>query len=235
METHTKMSKVQMNPALVGSTVVLVANEINVSIFSQLWLHKNEVILEQEFTPETVISPGAVFVPTERFVLTVLPNRLQLQIVSPERVDAYDDVQRVLGSILRLLPHTPFTAIGLNFDGVLPPSAERAFSEWNPAMFAVPALAEVIPADAENRRFGCYFSFDTLGFRAKVDIKPIQTEVVSPAPPAGSPTGQELMLVSCNFHCDLQGEKRNDIALEVLMKWQSVHSKASGILVRLSQ
>lgn len=142
------------NAALVGASAVLTGNVVNVSIFKEVWLERHDIIRKDEYTSDTLVSPGAVRISTASFELTILLNRIQLRFLPPGYDRAKSDVLRVLGGIAELLPHTPYTGLGLNFHYVLAPPAGGDFWQWNPAVFAAPWALAIDKGDGGSPRFG---------------------------------------------------------------------------------
>ena len=155
------------------SSTVLVANDVNVSIFKSAWFGRNQVISEDEMLDDVLISPGIVQIPTRNFQVIIVPNRIQF-FLPPQRFDVgQQEIDRVLGTIVRLLPHTPYTAIGLNFEYIVTPPSADTFYEWNRKWFSAPLVEKFPEAKDKTSRFGSYFSMDSLEMRLKIDIKPV--------------------------------------------------------------
>lgn len=207
----------------VGSTVVLIAQEINVPILSQLWLVKNGIVEESEFREGSLFTPNLVFVKAEKFELTALPDRIQLVFRELRGAEPSAYIERVAGGIVRALPHTPFSAMGLNFEFSCRPPAGELYSEWNRRTCLCPLVMGVPESHEDGARFGGYFSVDTLGYRARIDAKP-----ACPAS-ASFPSDNEFLQVAFNFHRDLPPDSAHSI-IELLKDWHSVQSKAQKIL-----
>ena len=103
--------------------------------------------------------------------LLVAPSQLQFT-PNPQIADQQSLIEQKVGGIVGLLPHTPFTAIGLNFawsvndDGVTTRRLTRElfFKDNGPLHRRF---------DTEDAQFGAYFSRDFRGCREKLDIKPV--------------------------------------------------------------
>jgi hypothetical protein len=210
---------------LFEANIVLVANELNVSIFNQLWLVRNGVLEEGDFGPGTVISPPAVVIPTPHFQLTFIADRVQVEFT--DDLSGADAARIAVEKILQKLPHTPFVALGVNFvlgQGV---HGKDSFAAWNQRLFMAPSLAELPLGD--RARFGAYFSFDEEGFRAKVDVKPVpaaQFSFLSQTPFAND---AEMMVSHVNFHRDLPRETAAQDAIQSLNQWPKLFAKAKSI------
>jgi hypothetical protein len=104
-------------------------------------------------------------------------------------------VQETIGRIVEMLPHTPYRALGLNFTWHLTPDGGdvAALSRW---LFFIPGRPLFRDFDAPDASFGAYLSRNLLGFRLKLDVKPVTV------PPSGTEAAQRLQLLY-TFHADL--------------------------------
>jgi hypothetical protein len=99
--------------------IVVVAKNLNPSIFNQLWLVNNKIFSEDDFMSDSFFTPAAVSVQTKDIQLLIVPDRLQLTFI-----DITDDeiiINNVLRKIINLLHHTPYIAIGFNFELIIKP------------------------------------------------------------------------------------------------------------------
>ncbi len=194
-----------------GFTAVVTAANLNPTIFTQFWLTKFGILKENDFQkPGSLFSPLAVNVNAEGFSLLVVPERIQIGFTSFEfAVKAGQKTLRsTIGKIVKELPHTPFGAVGFNFEWLLIPNKpnemkriERNFflSEYNPL------LKEFKGRDSH---FGCYLSKDVGWARLKLDIKPITL----------SKEGAGLQL-AFNYNTDLEGENKGKTVCSFLENW----------------
>ncbi len=156
----------------VGANVVIVARQFNPSVFSQLWLVRNGIVGEEEFSAGCLFSDDVAKIESRDFGLLVIPPQLQFH----PRVAAECEADLVLGkmgAIVQTLPHTPYLAVGLNFvwhvwpeDGDLHASSRSLFLRRSGPFFDV-------FGDAEDTLFGAYVSKAVLGCRLRLDVKPI--------------------------------------------------------------
>ena len=223
--------KISDAPLLIHANAVLVANELNVSVFNQLWLVKNGIVAEEDFGPGMIISQAAVVIPARKFLLTVLPDRVQLQ-PKGEFADG-TAISTVFGKLLSLLPHTPFMALGFNFSLVFGPRDTAAFGGWNRRCFSAPILERLALSEDNKPCFGAYFSYDDAGFRAKIDIKPGPAVQFPNVVEAGYPKEAQVMIAGFNFHRDLPADNAAGVALELLPKWAQLFERAHEIAVTL--
>ncbi len=216
---------------LVSATAVVVANHFNLSIFQPMWFLRNGVLREEELTQNVLISPGVVAIPTSDFFLTLLPERLQMQILQRAYPNATAELLRVIGGIVRLLPHTPYAAIGFNFDVTVSPPDGRPFGEWNREGFLVPRMANVAGAASANARFGGYASYDLNGGRLKINIVPVKL------PQPGLGTNEqgvgEHMHATFNYHTDVPQPPEPDFVVGRLEIWESVFDEVRNVLTNI--
>ena len=104
---------------------VLVANQFNLSIFSQMWLAKQGVLdAEGTVNPGSIFSDNVVQVVTPSFLLLVFLEQLQFAVSVP-----HDQQQSLvtgkLGKLVQAAPHVPYSALGLNFYWHLIPEGEE--------------------------------------------------------------------------------------------------------------
>ncbi len=207
---------------LVGSNLVITAHHFNPSIFSQLWLVRNSILQEDEFAPGCVFSDQGANVEAQEFGLLVVPPQLQFVPKVPQDRQG-DLVVSKVGKIVEVLPHTPFTAVGMNFfwqvepqDADVPALTRSLFYESDRGLYRL--------FDTEDARFGAYFSKDVLGCRLKLDVKPIihQTE----------DEPRELVQFAFNFHLDLPKEGNNIIPRieQHLQIWDEAGAEAARIV-----
>lgn len=222
-----------MSANLTACSAVLVAHDVNMSIFKPVWLGRQEILTEEELTGEVIVTPALVRIPTDRFELLILPDRIQMR--PAQKCDkAQASLLRVLGGIVTKLPHTPFTALGLNFEYMIRPSEGVDFGERNEEQFAAAFSRGSTPEAQEDIRFGAYFALDVLGMRLRADFKPVQVESRVDAEGLESPAPCEAMRAKFNFHRDLvaPGSELPASAgeiLEMLGAWDSAAAYVSGL------
>ncbi len=192
-----------------GSVVVIVAQQFNPTVLSQLWLVRNGVLGEEDIQKGSIFTDMVVQVRSPQFNLFMINEQLQFVPIA-----AVEQQQQILieklGPIVHKLPHTPYRALGLNFvwhltpdDGDMPRLTRELF-----AMPDRPLFKKFITSDA---RFGAYLSKDFEGFRLKLDIKPVNL-----AAPTDAAEGH--LQFAFNFHCDIGDEGASKIT-ERLARW----------------
>ena len=98
----------------VNSNIVVIANDVNLSIFKPSWLYKHEIVLDNEIIEGCVITPITIQIPTKQYNLSLLQNRIQLSFTETCENETVL-IKKVLCKIITVLPETPYTAVGLNF------------------------------------------------------------------------------------------------------------------------
>lgn len=211
-----------MSVQMTQSNVVVVANQFNPSIFSQVWLIKNDILSEDDFRQDCVFAPMLAQVHSQEFNLMVVPDQLQF---APRlhREKGGDLILAKVGKIVESLPHTPYVAVGLNFNWLIDPEDEGVgtFSRHLFYREDIPLYPEF---DVEDARFGGYLSRDILGCRLKLDIKPVIIEQ------AGTEEKKELIKFAFNFHRPLCENNRVEHILDHLRRWDEAYVLAGKII-----
>jgi len=214
-----------MESKLANTNVVVTAHNINPTVFSQRWLADNNIVQPDELTGSLIITPQLVSVDADRFALLVVPDRLQLTVKTPD----VDEQARLVGRVAKIatiLPHTPYNALGLNLIWLLSPEREP-FDAFLRRLFWRPDDALYKAFDHEDARCGVYLSMNVLGFRLKLDAKPIHIEPVPEKP--------EYLHLAFNFHMDVSGGEGANSIVEAVGKWPEVHQMASDLLSRIEE
>jgi hypothetical protein len=217
-----------MRRELIGSSVVIVAQNFNPSVAGQLWLVRNGVLGEGDFLPGCIFTDLLVQVRARRFSLLLTPEQIQFVPAAGDE-DAVRLTQEAIGRVVRALPHTPYRALGLNFTWHLTPEGGDV-AALSRRLFFVPGRPLFRDFDAPDASFGAYLSRDLLGFRLKLDVKPVAGQ--SPEHAA-----EQRLQFLYNFHADLpdggeaaarieQHLRRWHEAAEVA--WRSAHSVGEG-------
>lgn len=208
-----------MKKVMENLSVVVIAKDFNLSIMKPLWLVRNQIFREKELEGDIVITPPALQIPSPNFQFMALPDRVQIAISRPYDA-AESHIKRVIGGIVTVLPHTPYTAVGFNFHYLAAPESVDTKGNWERDLFAAAFSNEVPGAKQVDARFGSYLSFDAIGSRLKIDIKPTNAaDKVGLICEAWKP-GQELVRIHFNFHTDLTNADEPARAVtEKLEKW----------------
>ena len=208
------------NVELVNENVVILANQFNLSIMNQHWLIENCIITQDDLQDGYTFTPVFALAKTKFFQLTVVPERLQIDL-NPKTEKKIELIKSKIGTIVDKLPHTPFTALGFNFDYFLT-TEDSSVEKYTRLLFFKPDSPLSSQFDEENAKFGGYFSKDVSGFRLKLDIKPISIK-------SKDKTMDKIQL-AFNFHLDLVGNDKAKTILKYLAKWDSMASITKDIV-----
>jgi hypothetical protein len=203
-----------------GTAAVVVARHFNPSIVSQIWLVRNGLLAADDFLQEgSLYSEFLVQVRSRIFNMLVAPE--QLQFVPEGSPEGHQTLAlEKLGIIVRTLPHTPYRAIGLNFSWHLTPSAgdvravtRRLFYRSEEPLYA--------HFQDDNANYGGYLSKDFVGFRLRLEIRPIIVQ---------SETGREDRIqFAFNFHRDVADGGAAEIE-DALRRWDEARCEAERII-----
>lgn len=206
-----------MSVESVGQNSIVVANQVNPTIFTPTWLAGNVLESADVIQPGAIVSPQFVQLQTADFHLLVLPERIQ---VTPRcSGNRQGEVaRRIMGGIVHKLEHTPYTAAGLNFQFLIRFPADE-FSQRVRTLFR----HNNPPArffDAPDALFGAYYSQDYLGCRLKLSIKPGTVP--------GNPD-DKLVEMDFNFHKEVAGADAVAKIDALLSQWDDARRLANEI------
>lgn len=186
-----------MERSLNSSNVVINANVFNPSVFRESFLADRGVL-----SPEGKLEPGFIFsdqvvsVPTKDFTLLVVAQQLQLVLVQSVRANSHEIVRSVIPPIVEELPHTPYTAAGINFVWFVVPEETLAVVTRRLFPNARSIFGDVF--DVPDACFGYFASKDLDGVRLRADVKPVIVEE--------DKQRREVIQCVLNFHMDLAGQ-----------------------------
>ncbi|HZZ77533.1 MAG TPA: hypothetical protein VFE62_03385 [Gemmataceae bacterium] len=203
----------------IGAATVVVAQQFNPSVFNQLWLVRHGLLVEGDFLPGCLFTDVLVQVRSRQFHLLVVPEQLQF-VPNVSLQDQQQVISDKVGTIATTLPHTPFKALGLNFDwhltphdGDVPRFTRQLFFREDRPLFQ--------RFSGEDARYGGYLSKDVLGFRLKLDVKPIIAQI-------GDQTEHRVQF-AFNYHADLGDNPSQQIA-QHLARWNEVRAETEAII-----
>jgi hypothetical protein len=207
-----------------GSAVVLAAQQFNPTIFTQIWLVDQGILAKDDFLEGSLFSDFVVQVRSKIFQMLVIPEQLQfVPSVIPEQQQSL--LQDKLATIVKLLPQTPYKALGLNFAWHLAPAdgnMERLCRE----LFFVPDRPLYKLFDAQDSHYGAYLSMNFPPFRLKLDIKP--TVIIA------KDKQERRLLFSFNFHADL-GNRAPDQIIDALGYWDKAVQQTERVVDAVEQ
>ncbi len=211
---------------IIKSNIVVVAENLNPSIFRETWLVKEHVFTEGEIEQGSFFSSVSVNVLTPNVELLIVPERLQLTFKTNEKQD--EIIMNIIGNIAEALPHTPYKAIGINFHWILELSDQSKLPKVTQEMF----LSEENPLrnifDTEDTIVGVYLSKDELEMRLKLNVKPIKG--------SGINVGKEALQFNFNFDKSINNpERATGIVLETIDKWLAAKAISENIVKEVSK
>lgn len=200
------------NISLKDCNVVIIANTFNVAIMNSVWLYKNGIFTEEELQGCTSF-PVTVQLQTNRFHFNLVPDRLQFTL-KPEVTNKKGLIKEKIGTLVNTLPHTPFTAAGLNFTYHITPVGENVqslsrqlFHNENSALF------EGNDIDNGDLKFGGYFSKDWHETRFRLDAKPVNVK-------EGSENIEKIKFAyNFNINLDQHADNNEKIMTDLFEKW----------------
>jgi hypothetical protein len=210
---------------LILENVVVIARNLNPSLFSQLWLVKQKIVNEEDFAPNCTFSQFFTQVFTPDFQLLVVPDRLQFTLTEKSK-DNTEFIKEKVGTIIRNIPHTPYKAVGTNFNWFVVPDPPVDFVEFMHKLFVkqeIPIYDQFSESDA---RFGAYLSKDIFGARLRLDIKPVR-----PTDPEKYNNVNEMLQLVFNYQLDLaEGVRIIDTMLEFLDQWNQMKNYSEKLV-----
>jgi len=210
-----------MNLGLPEASAVVVANQFNLSIVTQYWLIKHEIISEKDFKENCIFSPGFSDIRTDYLQFILTPQSLTFSPLLDDSEKQAELANNKLGSIIRLLPETPYSALGINFVWHVDPE-QISVNEIGRNLFFKEKSPLFKEFDNKDAKFGAYMSKDILGFRLKLDIKPTLITL-------DGALCSRLRFVF-NYHLNLTVEDKIQSISESLSKWKESKDLAIQML-----
>ncbi|HQM80503.1 MAG TPA: hypothetical protein PLX02_02670 [Syntrophorhabdaceae bacterium] len=208
---------------LVEDNIVVVAQNLNPSIFNQLWLVKQNIFAEEEIKTGSFFTPAAVNIMATDFDLLIVPERMQLTF--HVHMNQSNIAKRIIGAIVVALPHTPYKALGFNFGWMSLPLDEKMFPNHLREIFVSPKNPLSTFFQEEDSRFGIYMSKNIDMMRLRLDIKPVTIF---------GEERKEALQFTLNFHKDLTEDSVNKI-LASLENWSSAWEISNSIVQKVSK
>jgi hypothetical protein len=202
--------------------IVLTAQSFNPSIFTESWLTNNKIISPGSFVGVRVFAPEVAQFQTQEAQVLVIPPQMQVAF-SIHGVSGECNLQRgIITHTVELLPHTPYRALGLNFDYFVEPAGQD-FNTYNRRLLGTGDYQLVQEFSQPDAKFGRYFSKDHGEGRLRLDIKPVK----------GGPSNKDLLQFSFNFHYEvvrIDQSKRAQKLIELISAWDSLRKYAEQLL-----
>jgi len=180
-----------------------------------------------------LVTPAVNVFPAEKFELMILPERVQMRFHPKGYPTAQEELKRVIGGIIRVLPHTPYAAMGFNIDFRVCEPVGIDFAKWNRQLFTAEASSRITDSADNAARFGCYVSFNSLGGRMKINMLPVHEQQVANTPSGMSSSEADSVQVAFNFHTDIVQPPSTELMVQVLDRWDNVFDLCSEIMRRI--
>ncbi len=198
---------------LVNCNTVIIASTFSVNTLNSVWLYKNKIFTEKELREARHLAM-ILEVQTNNFHLQIIPDRLQFTI-SPKYKNTTKLLLSKIGNLIKLLPHTSFLAVGLNFTYHVAP-LDKDICKLSRSLFCNEKSKLFNDFKEQNVRFGGYFSKDVLGTRFRLAAKPIEVE--------NKNIKKEILQFSYNFNLALTQNDNYNKVIDLFSKWNMAKS-----------
>ena len=210
------------------SSIVLTAQSFNPSVFTETWLSEYRVLPADKLVGVRIFAPQVAQFQASQVQVLVAPPKMQITFPILAEGEDHELACGIASRTVELLPHTPYKALGLNFDYFVPSPEGQDFNEYDRVLFgdgASKLLAEFRTPDA---KFGRYFSKAFGDARLKVDVKPVKA----------GPQNKDLLQFSLNFHHALPEvplEERAKLLLRMISTWGKLRNYSERLVELGSQ
>lgn len=161
-----------MSFELIGHNVVILANAFNPTIINQLWLVRHAILTEDDPIIGSAFTPVFANVKSRRFEMLFVSDRVQFT----PNLDEHDRVglaRDVLRRLVRALPETPYTAIGINMTFAIKPLQGVSMERLSRSLFHRDSIPICRYFNAPDAKCGFYASQDFEGCRLRCEVKPV--------------------------------------------------------------
>ncbi|MBL8695033.1 MAG: hypothetical protein JNJ88_13145 [Planctomycetes bacterium] len=203
-----------------GAALIVVARNLNPSIFSQIWL-VDEGLVDHgcAFDTPSVTAQEMSQHSFQELQFLALPDRFQITFTSVD--DKTGTRATTLASkIVEKLPHTPFRAIGINFEYVI-----RSTSEFERSLIRWPAESVAAPFSSSTARLGVIAVGSVKEAKLTLEMRP------------GEEAGEKTALIKFNFHFDLPERPKNsriEALASALAQWTDLRRDSLAIAEEIS-
>lgn len=173
--------------------IVVTAQSFNPTIFTETWLSENGVLSPDSLEGVRVFSPEVAQFQTPEVRVQIIAPKMQISFRIHNVSGNFEVPLKIPARTFELLPHTPYQALGLNFDYYVLPPEDQDFFSYNRSLLGTGDYRLLEEFSTSNARFGRYFSKDYGDARLRLDIKPVK----------GGPDNRDLIQFSFNFHFDV--------------------------------
>ena len=207
--------------ALAG--IVITAQTFNPSLFTETWLTQNNIVPADAFVGLRVFSSEVAQFQTSELQVLIVPPMMQITF-GIHGDDAESDLPlQIAKRTVELLPHTPYQALGLNFNFFVAPPNGQDFNEYNHTLLGNGDNSLLQEFSSPDTKFGRYFSKDHDEARLKLDVKPVQV----------GPEKKDLLQFSFNFHHEVSQLGPEDSVMKLtqaIENWTSLHHYAKRLV-----
>lgn len=203
--------------------IVLTAQSFNPSIFTETWLDKNGILSADSLDGMRVFSPEVSQFQMKECQVLVIPPKLQITFRIHQIAGEFEVQRNIASRTVELLPHTPYQALGLNFDFFVSFPDEKDFNAYNRALLGTGDYHLLQEFSAADAKFGRYFSKDHGDARLRLDIKPVK----------GGPHNKDLLQFSFNFHHnvrELDLSERAKRLIDFIAAWASLRDYSQRLV-----
>jgi hypothetical protein len=203
--------------------IVLTAQTFNPSIFTETWLVQNGLVTADAIVGTRIFLPEGAQFQTQGLQVMVVPPMLQVVFGIAGQGEMADAARAFAAKVIQLLPHTPFQALGLNFDYFVRAPDGEDFGRYNRSLLGTGNIGLLSEYSAADARFGRYFSINRGDARVRLEVKPVQA----------GPDTKELLQFSFNFHheaSNLISSERPGKLIECLTGWPACHEYANRLV-----
>lgn len=200
--------------------LIVTANNFNVTLVTQLWLVNNRIVLENEFVNPAMFTPGLVQVTSPKFQLLVIPNQVQFTPTCEEAEKQQLIVDR-LGEFINLLPHTPYTALGVNFVWHYKPPDNSSVAKIGRRLFFKEGTPLARAFATDDAKYGAYFSKDAIGFRLNLSTTPVDHLR------HGAERADDILQFAFNYHLDSSNAQEIH---DALCRWREAKDHSIGLI-----
>jgi len=208
----------RMESQLYGFNATIIAKSFNPSILRESWLIEQGFLSQGDLRDAYIFSDEAVQFGTSRYSLVLIPQHLQFR--PADREHSKDTIDQILSPMVRLLPHTPFRAVGINFIWHLDPGSEPLSSATR-RLFCKNDSEFWRHFSADDAQFGAYMSKGLDCCRLKLETRPVVVH-------RGD---QQAEVIQCafNYHRDVDADNGSDDVVVLLKRWAELDRTSEEI------
>lgn len=158
-----------MTKRFIRASVVILADAHNPSILTPDWLERNEVITEKH--KKFITTPDFAFFDSRNYNLMVDRQRFQLNIKKPQAKKIHS-LSQIAQRYFELLPHIPFSRMGLNFDWIVEQNGVGIPPQIQSSIGSIHNIGSLFP-DYELH-YGAIIFAKKSDYRLRLTLEPIE-------------------------------------------------------------